>query len=46
MYVFLKQEDLVSKQYKKLKGEDKNLLLAAAHIDDAKTGRYVWSSIR
>jgi hypothetical protein len=31
---------VISKQYTKLKGENKNLVLAAAHIEDAKTGRY------
>lgn len=36
---------MISKQYTQLKGEDKNLVLAAAHIEDAKTGRYTYAPI-
>ena len=32
---------MVSQKYKKLQGEDRNILLAAAHVEDAKTGRSV-----
>ena len=40
IYIFL-QTDSATAKHKELKGEDKNLVLAAAHIEDAKTGRYI-----
>ena len=38
LHVFTKH-DLQSQKFKDLKGENRELVLAAAHIEDAKTGR-------
>ena len=40
-YLYFLQADSATAKHKELKGEDKNLVLAAAHIEDAKTGRYM-----
>ena len=40
-YLYFLQADSATAKHKELKGEDKNLVLAAAHIEDAKTGRYI-----
>ena len=34
------KHDMLSQQFKDLKGENRELVLAAAHIEDAKTGRW------
>ena len=35
------KHDMLSQQFEDLKGENRELVLAAAHIDDAKTGRWI-----
>ena len=37
--LFALKHDLQSQKFKDLKGENRELVLAAAHIEDAKTGR-------
>ena len=37
--LFALKHDLQSQKFKDLKGENRELMLAAAHIEDAKTGR-------